>query len=457
MQTHTKPHSPTRTAPARPMAPVQPKGLTRWVTRHAVGRVALTAGLRQGEVFARLVLDPTLRDDPYPFYAQIREKAPLVPGRFAYATARHDLVGELLRSPDLRTGFPMEVAPRPMQALLRWSLETDRLSPIDPPSMLVSDGPGHDRHRRAVSRAFTARAVSDLGGRVTEIAAELLDGIAGADTADLITDYAEVLPVRVIAEILGVPTAMQPSFLRWGHALAAALDFGRDYRTMRHAEWAMGEMNAWFRRHFAALRTSPGNDLLSRMITAAAAEADPLSDTDLVSIAGLVLAAGFETTVNLLGNGSALLFRHPDQLAGLRADPAGWRNAVEEILRYDSPAQNSVRHTLADTEIAGLLVPRGKFIALVLAGANRDPAVFDDPDRFDVARPNAREHISFGAGSHYCLGAALSRMEGETGLRMLFERFPDMRPTAPGTRRPARILRGYAHLPVALGQAVVAH
>ncbi|HEX3613948.1 MAG TPA: cytochrome P450 [Sporichthyaceae bacterium] len=445
----------TSPAAAKPLARVHPKGLTRWVTRHAIGKFALGVGLRRGEVYARLVLDPTLREDPYPFYARIREQAPLVPGRFACATARHDLVSELLRSPDLHSGFPIDVAPRPMRAVLTWSLEPDLLSPIDPPSMLVSDGPGHDRHRKAVSRAFTPRAVADLNDRVVEIADELLDGIAKSGRADLITDYAEVLPVRVIAEILGVPTAMQPQFLRWGHALAASLDFGRDYRTMRHAEWAMGEMNAWFREHFARLRVTPGDDLLSRMITTAAAESDPLSDVDLVSIAGLVLAAGFETTVNLLGNGSALLFAHPDQLARLRAEPSGWRNAIDEILRYDSPAQNTVRHTIRDVEIAGVPVPRGKFIALVLAGANRDPAVFDDPERFDVTRANAREHVSFGGGSHYCLGAALSRMEGEVGFRMLFDRFADLRPAGPGTRRPARILRGYAHLPVEVRRAEV--
>jgi cytochrome P450 len=287
---------------------------------------------------------------------------------------------------------------------------------------------------------------------VVEIAEELLDGMAaGGPHGDLIGDYAEVLPVRVIAEILGVPIAMMPTFLAWGHALAVSLDFGRDYTTMRRAEWAMLEMNAWFRRHFADLRRQPGDNLLSRMITAADADEDPLTEIELVSIAGLVLAAGFETTVNLIGNGSALLFGHPEQLEDLRGRPEGWRNAVEEILRYDPPAQNTVRHAIADTTIAGVEVPRGKFIALVLAGANRDPAVFDDPDRFDITRPNAKEHISFGGGVHYCLGAALSRMEGATGLRMLFERFPGLASTATPTRRPARLLRGYASMPVRLG------
>jgi cytochrome P450 len=414
--------------------------------------MALQLGLRQGEVYPRLVLDEQLRDNPYPFYAQIREQAPLVPGKFAHATARHDLVGELLKRPDLRTGFPIESSPRPMRALLQWAIEPEVLSPIDPPSMLVTDGPDHLKARKAVARAFTAKAVNDLHGRVQEIAEELLDDMAGrGPRADLVLDYAEVLPVRVIAEILGVPVAMMPTFRGWGHDIAVSLDFGRDYTVIRRAEAAAFAMNAWFREHFAALRREPGDNLLSRMIVAADADDDPLTEIELVSIAGLVLAAGFETTVNLIGNGSALLFAHPEQLEDLRGRPEGWRNAVEEILRYDPPAQNTVRHTTEPTTIAGVDIGKGKFIALVLAGANRDPAEFDDPDRFDVTRPNAKEHISFGGGVHYCLGAALSRMEGEVGLRLLFERFPNLRCTGAPTRRPARLLRGYASMPVHLG------
>jgi hypothetical protein len=414
--------------------------------------MALQLGLRQGEIYPRLVLDDKLRDNPYPFYAQIRDTAALVPGKFAFATARYELVSELLKRTDLHTGFPIESSPRPIRTMLQWAMEPEALSPVDPPSMLVTDGPQHLKARKAVSRAFTAKAVNDLEQRVVEIAEELLDGMArDGPNGDLIGDYAEVLPVRVIAEILGVPLAMMPTFLSWGHALAVSLDFGRDYTTMRRAEWAMLELNSWFREHFAALRREPANNLLSRMITAADADDDPLTEIELVSIAGLVLAAGFETTVNLIGNGSALLFAHPEQLEDLRGRPEGWRNAVEEILRYDPPAQNTVRHAIADTTIAGLEVPKGKFIALVLAGANRDPVVFDDPERFDITRPNAKDHISFGGGVHYCLGAALSRMEGETGLRMLFERFADLRSTAAPTRRPARLLRGYASMPVRLG------
>jgi cytochrome P450 len=433
------------------LAPIRPKGLTRWFTRHALGRIALEAGLRRGEIYPRLVLDESLREDPYPFYAKIREQGDLVPGNFAHATARHAMVGELLKHPDLNSGMPLESAPKPVRTMLNWAMEPEVLSPVDPPSMLVTDGPGHLKARKAVSRAFTPRAIADLDVRVHEIAEELLDGMAKKGPhADLVLDYAEVLPVRVIAEILGVPIAMMATFRGWGHDLAVSLDFGRNYTTMRRAEAAMLAMNAWFREHFAALRRNPGDDLLSRMIVAADADADPLSEIELVSIAGLVLAAGFETTVNLMGNGSHLLFRHPEQLEELRARPEGWRNAIEEMLRFDPPAQNTVRHTTKDLEIAGHRIPRGKFLVVIMAGANRDPAVFDDPDRFDVTRANAKEHISFGAGSHYCLGAALSRMEGEIGLRKLFERFPDLRATAAPTRRPARLLRGFASMPIQL-------
>src|SRR5436853_3656780 len=160
-----------------------------------MGRMALQLGLRQGEIYPRLVLDDELRDDPYPFYAQIRERGALVPGKFAFATARYDLISELLKRPDLHTGFPIEASPRPLRAVLQWAMEPEVLSPVDPPSMLVTDGPGHLKARRAVSRAFTARAVADLDHRVHEIAEELLDDMAErGPNADLVLDYAEVLP-----------------------------------------------------------------------------------------------------------------------------------------------------------------------------------------------------------------------------------------------------------------------
>lgn len=438
------------------LAPHSAKGVTRWAVRHGLGRLTLTAARRRGEVYARLVLDPALREDPYPFYARMREMGPLVPGAFADATAHYAVVAEILRSPDFRSGFPDGLMPRPMRAAFEWSLEEAVLSPIDAPSMLVTDGPVHDRHRRAVSRAFTARAVADLSGRVEEIAAELLDALpTRATPIDITTSYTDVLPVLVIAEMLGVPTSMRATFLTWGHAMAASLDFGRPYRTLRHTEWALRELNDWLGSHLAHLRHDPGDNLLSRIVVGAHTATiedgdDPLGDVDLRSIAGLVLGAGFETTVNLLSNGIVALLEHPEQAEHLRAHPEGWRNAVQEVLRWDSPVQNTVRHAVRDVVVGGVQIPRGKFVALVLGGANRDPAVFDDPDRFDAARTNAKDHLSFGGGSHYCLGAALAKLEGEIGLRMLFERFPDVAPAGRAARRPTRLLRGWAALPLAL-------
>ena len=174
------------------------------------------------------------------------------------------------------------------------------------------------------------------------------------------------------------------------------------------------------------------------------------------AVAGLVLAAGFETTVNLLGNGIRMLIDAPDQLAVLRENPQLWPNAVEEILRLDSPVQLTARVACKDTDVAGTRVARGEMVVTYLGAANRDPAVFDDPHRFDVQRANAGRHLAFSGGRHFCLGAALARAEGEVGLRTFFERFPAARPAGTGVRRGTRVLRGWSTLPVELGPACTA-
>jgi cytochrome P450 len=175
-----------------------------------------------------------------------------------------------------------------------------------------------------------------------------------------------------------------------------------------------------------------------------------LDDVELRATALLVIGAGFETTVNLISNGVAQLLAHPDQLAALQADPSGWGNAVDEILRYDSPVQATVRVAHEETALAGRTVPPGTFVSIMLGGANRDPDVFADPHRFDVTRGNARDHLAFSAGIHFCLGASLARLEGAVALRMLFERFPDLAVDGVPVRRRMRVLRGYEHLPVRL-------
>jgi len=197
------------------------------------------------------------------------------------------------------------------------------------------------------------------------------------------------------------------------------------------------------------LRKHPGDDLFSQLVRASD-EDGQLTERELKATAGLVLAAGFETTVNLLGNGIRLLNDHPDQLQELRDGAADWPNAIEEILRFDPPVLLTGRQVSRDTEIAGQRLKAGELVITVLAGANLDPKVFDDPDRFDIRRANARDHMSFSAGRHYCLGASLARMEGEVGLRALYDRFGTVDLLPGAERRSTRVLRGWANLPATL-------
>ena len=237
--------------------------------------------------------------------------------------------------------------------------------------------------------------------------------------------------------------------LRFGAAAAPSIDLGIPWREFRRVETALREFDEWLTQHLASLRQHPGDDLLSQLVAAQEGGVG-LTDEELKSTAGLVLAAGFETTVNLLGNGVALLADDPEQRKQLTENPDLWPNAVDEVLRVDPPVLLTGRMSMADTEVEGAPMPRGSVMVGLLAGANRDPEVFPDPDRFDVTRENAREHVSFSAGRHYCLGAALARMEGQVGLQTLFERYPDLRVEPGGVRRSTRILRGYETLPVTL-------
>jgi hypothetical protein len=245
---------------------------------------------------------------------------------------------------------------------------------------------------------------------------------------------------------------MREQFLRWGAAAAPTLDLGLTLRRYAVTEVAIRRSNAWMRGHLRRLREEPGDDLLSRLVHVEDGEAR-LTEDELVATAGLLLAAGFETTVNLIGTGSALLIAHPDQREFLGNDPHRWRNAVEEILRYDSPVQNTGRICRTATEVAGRRIRANQVVSVLIGGANRDPAVFEDPDRFDVTRANAREHLAFSGGVHYCLGAALARLEGQIALQALFSRYPDLALAGEPHRRSTRILRGYDALPVRLTAA----
>jgi cytochrome P450 len=424
----------------------------RWLLQHGLVGVVLRRAHRKGDLHAQSVLDPATRADPYALYDQVRARGPLVRGELAHLTASHAVATEVLRSDDFRAGADEDALPGPLRRLAAWSRDTRALGPVDPPSMLVVEPPDHTRYRRLVSRVFTARAVEALRPQVEAVADELLDDLAGRDVVDLVDAYATLLPVTVIAQVLGVPRSERAAVLRFGHAAAPSLDVALSLRQYRRVDAGVRGFHAWLGTHLERLRAHPGDDLLSQLVHLED-EGQRLDDAELRATAGLLLAAGFETTVNLLSSGTELLLRHPEQLAAVREDAARWPGAVEESLRVESPVQVTGRFAGRDTEVAGRPVRAGALVVLMLGGANRDPAVFADPPAFDVRRTNAREHLAFSSGRHFCLGAALARVEGEVGLQRLFDRYPDLALAGPGRRRPTRVLRGWEHLPVRPGRA----
>jgi cytochrome P450 len=431
----------------RPGWQEQARSNVYWAVAHGLPRLVMRAAARRGDLQGRLMLAPTSGDQVWELLAEARARGPVLRSRLSYLTVDHAAVKEILSSPDFRTGMPAR-ADSPLVRLLDWT--APRVPhPLGPPSLLVTEPPDHTRYRKLVTKVFTVRAVERLRVRTEAIAHELLDALDPAAPVDLVSSYCALLPVKVISEILGVPPEQQNLVLELGTVAAPSLDFGLGWRRFHTVTAALRDFDRWLTAHIEQLRRHPGEDLLSQLIEARDEEGT-LDDRELKATAGLVLAAGFETTVNLLGNAIALFGRHPEQLARLRQDAALWPNAVDEALRLDPPVLLTGRVSIRTTSVAGVEVAGGAQAVIVLAGANRDPRVFAHPERFDVARENAREHVSFSGGRHYCLGASLARMEGEVGLRALTERFPGLRLLPGARRRPTRVLRGYENLPARL-------
>jgi cytochrome P450 len=413
--------------------------------REGFARSVLWGLQRSGDLGARL-LDPRVRVDPYPHYDRIRAQGPLVRSRLGWLTASHATVETVLRDARFGHGEPQppgDVVTRALQPPVRTGL----VDPVGPESMIGMDPPDHTRLRRLVSKAFTPRAIERLRPRVDRVSHGLLDQPARDGSFDLLTDFAGVLPVLVICEVLGIPADERARFRRWGGDLATALDLTASAAAHRRAQAALRDLSRFFEELFAQRRRQPGDDLLSGLL-AVEEEGDRLTPRELLATCLLLLLAGFETTVNLLGNGTLALLRHPEQLRLLRAQPELLPNAVEEMLRYDAPVQLTARSALADVEEGALRIGAGASIVTILAGANRDPSVFADPARFDVTRANARRHLAFAAGPHHCLGAALARLEGEVAFGALLARFRTLAPAGAPRRRPTFLLRGLERLPV---------
>jgi cytochrome P450 len=425
---------------------------------HGFIRGVAAIGMRRGELQARLIADPTVAADPVSYYDELRALGPLLKGRVNYLTTDHALAHELLRSDDFRVVNMGSNLPAPLRWLERRTRD-DLLHPLREPSLLAVEPPDHTRYRKTVSAVFTSRAVAALRDRVEQTAASLLDQLSGqsgvSEVIDIVGRYCSQLPVAIIGDILGVPDQDRRRVLEFGELAAPSLDLGLPWRQYRSVQQGIAGFNFWLADHLRELRRAPSDNLMSQLIQMAESGSPEthLDEAELQAIAGLVLAAGFETTVNLLGNGIRMLLDTPEHLDTLRQRPELWPNAVEEVLRLDSPVQLTARVALEDVELAGMRIQRGELVIIYLGAANRDPSVFPDPNRFDIERPNAGRHLAFSGGRHFCLGAALARAEGEVGLRTFFERFPDVRAAGTGSRRDTRVLRGWSTLPVALGPA----
>jgi cytochrome P450 len=319
--------------------------------------------------------------------------------------------------------------------------------------MLFQDPPDHTRLRGLVSKAFTPRAVEQLREQIEDIVARLLERVRGRPSFDLMSEVAYPLPVLVICELLGVPDVDRDRFGRWSAAIAEGLDnlTFQDKDVLARGNEAAEGLTDYFRGLVRTRRGAPQDDLLSGLIEAEE-HGDRLTEDELLATCVLLFFAGHETTVNLIGNGMLALLRNPAQLELLRANPGLLSNAVEELLRFDSPVQRTGRTVLDDVEVGGWQLHAGQRVNVLIGAANRDPLQFSDPDRLDVSRSNASQHLSFAAGIHYCVGAPLARLEAQLAIGAILRQFEHLRlVTERPTYRRTFVLRGLTSLEVATG------
>jgi cytochrome P450 len=321
----------------------------------------------------------------------------------------------------------------------------------DAPTMLSSDPPTQTRLRRLVSRDFTPRRIRELEPRIREIAKNLIDAVERKGEFDVMADLANPLPVMVISDLLGVPPAEYQQFKSWSDKIVEADNTLPGMPIPDDIKRAFTELKAYFAEEIVQRRKRPGPDLVSALV-AAHDEAEALSSDELLQFVVLLLLAGNETTTNLIGNGMLALGRNPGAMAALRSKPELMRGAIEEMLRYDGPVQATFRTATRDAEVGGTPIASGTGVFVIIAAANRDPAQFKDPEKFDITR-ESNEHLAFGEGIHFCIGAPLARLEGSIAIASALERFPQLRlknPDAPVTYKGSYFLRGLNRLEMAL-------
>ena len=392
---------------------------------------------------------PGFTDDPYPQYAALRAGAPA--GRHPlgfWLLTRYEDVSALLRAN--MSVEDRNVTDRELIELREQMFGEEDAARARNRSMLDRDAPDHTRLRRLVSKAFTPRAIEALRPRITALVDEMLDAAGRQGQVDLVDALAFPLPFAVIGEMLGTPPADHERIRQLSGTVVRSLEPVNDPDTARAIVEADAELTQIAAEMIAWKRANPAGDLLTALINAEDG-GDVLNDEELISQTLLLYIAGHETTVNLIAGGTLALLRHQDQLARLRADPGLTGNAVEEMLRYDSPVQATRRITLEPASFGEVTIPAGSFVMALLGSANRDESYFGpDAGRLRLDRENARQHVSFGAGPHHCLGASLARMEAAIALDRLVTRFPGLALDGEPSWNGRINLRGPAHLPVSL-------
>ena len=396
----------------------------------------------RGDPVARLMHRPW-RIDPYPTYAAVRAARTVVRSRTGIsAVATHRLCESVLR--DRRFGVRLSDGRLPFAPA---DGSSSLLEPVDL-SLLVLDPPDHTRLRRLAQPTFAPRRLEQYRATAERVTSALLDAAAARGRFDLVTDLASPLPITVIAELLAIPDVDAGRFARWGRALGTALDGVRSPTHAHELTATTRDVRALFVELVDRRRADPGDDVISAFVEAL--DAGTMTLDELVSLAQLLLVAGFETTTNLVGNAVRALRSTPGQWEALVADPSLAAGAIEETLRYDPPVQLTARIAHEDLEVDGVPLRKDSGVLVLLAAAGRDPEAHPDPDRFDLHRVPITSHLAFSGGAHYCLGAPLARLEGEVALRMLAERMPGLRPDGRSTPRVATVLRGPRSYPVAV-------
>ena len=393
------------------------------------------------------IASPAFKTDPKPLYARLRSEAPvsrvwLPSGEEAFLVARYHDVSALLKDRRLAKD-PANALTAGQRARLR---EPPRMFAPLTRNMLSVDDPDHARLRRLVQAAFTPRRVAMLTLRTQAISDALLEQLAGRSHFDLMLDYAIKLPVTVISDLLGVPERDRPRFARWS---ATLIKITGSRLSVAMSLPGMVAFVRYLRRLIEAKRAHPQDDLISALVQDQAD--DRLDASELLAMAAILLTAGHETTANLIGNGMLALVQHDDARERVRVEPGLVERAIEELLRFAGPVEMStVRYAREDIEIAGCLIPRGSQVFGIIASANRDERCFPEPNRIDFDRDPNR-HLTFGEGGHYCVGAALARMEGRVAITDLLRRFPTLRLDCPIERlswRRGLVLRGLEAFPV---------